>query len=281
VIRPIAMSVAHMECTSLEESLPVLTDLLGFEEVSRAGGEATLRHPSSQWQLAIHEGGQPYPDRPRHHHFGVRVEHKDEIDNAHTYLNANRDEYKLGEIDPQVTRHGSYSVHFQEPGSNWWEIECYEDILRKDSGAERLGGVRSRHWTDPITQDRLPSKGYTPQAFTHGTLGCTDADVYGKFCEEVLGLEVHKAYAQVRYLKTSTAKHFVVALTVPEPSNYSPSFRFTLSLESPEAVEQAHAELASRKSELAGIDIGDLTTDGTKASFLLRDMNGNWWELAS
>jgi len=270
-----------MECVSLEDTLPVVTDLLGFEQVSRDGGEAILKHPHSSWVLAVHEGGEAYADRPRHHHFGVRVEHKTEVDSAYNYLNAHKDEYQLGVIDPQVTRHGSYSVHFQEPGTNFWEIECYEDVLRKDSGGDRLGGVRSRHWSEEITQDRLPSKGFIPQAFTHGTLGCADSEAYGKFVEEVLGLEVHKAYANVRYFKHPTAKHFLVALQVPEPSAFSPNFRFTLTLESAQAVEDAHRELKAKQGELGVAELGSLQTNGSSASFVLKDPNGNWWELAA
>jgi catechol 2,3-dioxygenase-like lactoylglutathione lyase family enzyme len=281
MIKPVSLSMAHMECTSLDDTVPAMSDLLGFEEVSRGNGEAVMRHPHSAWGLIVHEGGEPYPDRPRHHHFGVRVEHKTEVDSAWNYLNAHRDEYKLGEIDPQVTRHGSYSVHFQEPGTNFWEIECYEDVLRKDSGGERLGGVRSRHWAEEIVQDRNPSKGFTPQAFTHGTLGCADADAYGQFVEEALGLEVHKAYANVRYFKHPSAKHFLVALQVPEPSAFSENFRFTLTLESPDAVAQAHSELAAKASELGLMELGSLRTEANGASFLLRDMNGNWWEASA
>jgi catechol 2,3-dioxygenase-like lactoylglutathione lyase family enzyme len=280
-IQPVALSTAHMEITSLEDSLPVLTDILGFQIASQGAGESTLRHPHSNWELAVHEGGEPYPDRPRHHHFGVRVEHKTEVDQAWTYLNAHRDEYKIGIIDPQITRHGSYSVHFQEPGTNFWEIECYEDVLRKDSGGERLGGVRSRHWSEPIAEGAASSRGFAAQAFTHGTLGCTDAEVYGQFAAEVLGLEVHKAYANVRYFKHPAALHFLVALQVPEVSGFSPNFRFTLTLTDAQTVEQAHADLTRRRAELGITDFTTLTIDGDNASFLLRDMNGNWWELAA
>src|SRR5262249_22587702 len=137
------------------------------------------------------------------------------------------------------------------------------------------------HWSEPIEGDRLSAKGYTTQAFTHGTLGCADADAYGKFVEEVLGLEVHRAYANVRYFKSPAAKHFLVALQVPEPSAFSPNFRFTLTLESPDAVEQAHTELAAQPNEVGLTEVSQLATDGDSASFTVRDLNGNWWELAS
>lgn len=239
-----------------------------------------MRHPHSSWTLTVHEGGEPFPDRPRHHHFGVRVEHKTEVDAAWNYLNAHGAEYQLRQVDPQVVRHGSYSIHFQEPGTNFWEIECYEDVLRKASGGERLGGVRSRHWDDADSGDLVSSRGYMPMAFTHGTLGATDADAYGHFIEDVLGLEAHRAYPKVRYIKHPGTKHFVVALEVPELNNFSPNFRFTISLESPQAVEDAHVELKAKQGKVGLTEVGDLKTDGAAASFVLRDINGNWWELA-
>lgn len=281
MIRPIALSEAHMECRSLGETLPVMTDLMAFEEVARAPGQATVKHPNTDWLLTIHEGAEGFPDRPTHHHFGVRVESKPEVDAAWEYLNVHKDEYALRHLVPQVHRHGSYSIHFQEPGTNYWEIECYEDVLRKDSGGERLGAVRSRHWDEPLPSSRFPGRGYVPQAFTHGTLGCADADSYGRFAEEVLGFEVHKAYATVRYLKHPATKYFIVCLQVDQPSTFSPNFRFTLNLESPEAVEQAHAQFAGLKGNGGVSELRPIETEGQRASFLVRDTDGNWWEYAA
>lgn len=281
MVHPVSLSSAHMECRSLNETLPVLTDLLAFEEVARTPGQVTLRHPHSVWSLTVHEGGEPFPDRPRHHHFGVRVESKREVDAALAYLEVHREEYGLLQIDPQVWRHGSYSIHFQEPGTNFWEIECYEDVLRKEAGGLRLGGVRSRHWTEPLPDAHLPGRGYVPQAFTHGTLGSADLDVCERFATEVLGLEVHRAYATARYLKHPSTKHYIVCLRVSEPSLFSPNFRFTLTLDGPDSVDDTHRWLARCKSELGLTEVRDIQTDGASPSFLIRDMDGNWWEFAA
>lgn len=280
MIQPISLSTAHMEIQSLDDSLPVLTDLLGFEQVSRSPGQAALRHHESEWVLTVHEGGEAYPDRPRHHHFGVRVETKKEIDAAWEFINVHKDEYGLLQMDPQVVRHGSYSIHFQEPGTNFWEIECYEDVLRKDSGGDRLGGVRSRHWSAANAEDRI-GRGYVPQAFTHGTLGSIDLDATERFATEVLGLEIHRAYATARYLKHPASKHYVVCLKVADPSTYSPNFRFTLTVDRPEAVEAAHQWMARSAQELGVAELRDLETTGERASFCVKDVDGNWWEVAS
>jgi catechol 2,3-dioxygenase-like lactoylglutathione lyase family enzyme len=278
MITPLALSVAHMECRSFDDSLPVLTDILGFKEVGREGDAVTLKNPNTDWLLVVHEGGDGHPDRPIHHHFGVRVEKKAEVDSAWDYITTHQEEYGLQHLIPQVNRHGSYSIHFQEPGTNYWEIECYEDVVSHNVGLDRLGGVRDRHWTTPLPAGSLPGRGWVPQAFTHGTLGCADAETYGRFAEEVLGFEVHRAYATTRYLKHPAKQHYIVCLQVEQPNNYSPNFRFTLELASPEAVEQAHARMAAAPRELGLAEVRPVAADGQRASFLVRDTDGNWWE---
>ena len=49
MIKPIALSATHMECRSLEESVPVLTDLLAFEKLTEKPGEVKLKHPNTDW----------------------------------------------------------------------------------------------------------------------------------------------------------------------------------------------------------------------------------------
>lgn len=280
MITPTALSEAHMECRSLDATVPVLTDLLAFERIAHGSGWATVKHPSTPWLLTVHEAGSDSAEKPAHHHFGVRVETKREVDAAWEYLNAHADEYGLFELKPQAYSHGSYSIHFREPGANDWEIECYEDVLRKESGALRLGGVRSRHWEAPVDESQFRGRGYVPQAFTHGTLACSDSKAYGEFLREVLGLETHDAYAHVVYLKHPATKHYVVCLERPERNERSSDFRFTLTVDSPVAVEEAHESLAAAERALGLVALGEIEGDDRRW-FLLRDADANWWEISS
>ena len=140
MIKPIALSKTHMECRDLRESLAVMTDLLAFETISETAGEATLKHPNSPWVLVLHEAGPDAPAKPMHNHWGVRVTTKEEVDKAYEYLNAHKAQYKLGAIGKPTWSHGSYSCYFVEPGTNGWEIECYEDFARKEATAQKFGG---------------------------------------------------------------------------------------------------------------------------------------------
>ncbi|HEU0166553.1 MAG TPA: VOC family protein, partial [Chloroflexota bacterium] len=168
MIRPIALSEAHLECRDVARSLPVHTDLLGFQCLDSAGDVATLRHPNTPWLLVLH-GAAGSGDKPFAHHTGVRVEHSPEIDAAYEYLDEQRQRYGLTSITKPEFSHGSYSVYLGEPGGNQWEIECYEAVLRKESGGQRLGGVRSHHW-EQAAPGAAADRGYAPLAFTHGTL---------------------------------------------------------------------------------------------------------------
>ena len=266
-----------MEVRHLAQTLPVMTDILAFEKVGVANGVATLKHPNTPWLLVVHETPDA-PEAPSEHHFGVRVEHAEEVDAAWQYINDHKDEYGLYGLKEPVFGHGSYSIHFREPGSNDWEIECYEAVLRKEAGGQRLGGVRSRHWDTPMESDRFASHGFVPQAFTHGTLHTNDAPACGRFMNEVLGLDTHNAYTKVVYVKHPDTKHFVVCLENGKPNDLDDNFRFTLTVESAEAVAEAHELLA----QTDGISkLSDVQASGEGASFLLRDADHNCWEIAA
>jgi len=278
MIKPVALAEAHMEARELSKTLPVMTDLLAFEKVSESADSVTLKHPNSPWLLVVHDAGPDAPEKPYWDHHGVRVEHKEEVDAAWEYLNVHAAEYGLYDLREPKYGHGSYSLHFREPGSNDWEIECYEDVLRKESGGTRLGGVRSHHWEAPWQSERFASHGYVPQAFTHGTLHVDDSAATTSFLQEVLGLDAHQAYSHVIYAKHPETKHFVVCLQNGQRNELSPNFRFTLTVGSPDEVEQAHKHVASTGQLHHIAELGDL---GSDPSFLLWDADRNCWEIAA
>jgi catechol 2,3-dioxygenase-like lactoylglutathione lyase family enzyme len=277
MLRSIGLTQTHMECWNLKDSVPVLTDLLAFEKVGERPGEATLKHPNTAWLLTVHE----IPDAPAkqmHNHWGVRVNTTDEVEAAYEYLTANKDKYKIDQIGKPSYNHGSYSVYFIEPGTNGWEIECYAEALRKDVWKTRVGGVRAPHWDEPMPASRFPGRGYVPQGFTHGTLATGDLKRAWEFYEKTLGLEVHQANDHVVYVKHSNTKPYIVCATRNDWRAFSPNFRFTITLESKDAVDEAYRRFASSGQELGVTDLREPAGNG---SFLLADPDKNWWEIAS
>ena len=280
MIKPIALSATHMECRNLQESLAVMTDLLAFEKIAEKPGEATLKHPNTHWQLVLHE----VPDAPvkqMHNHWGVRVVNPEEVDRAYEYLLAHKEQYKLGAIGKPTWSHGSYSCYFVEPGTNGWEIECYEAFNRKQTTAEKFGAVKMAHWDQLLPEDRFPGRGYVPQGFTHGTLVATDLDATRTFYEKVLNLDVHRFSDHVIYVKHPATKTFVVCALRKDFKVYSKNFRNTLTAESKDAVKSAYREFSAKGKELGVSELFALEESEAAASFCFRDPGSNCWEFTS
>ncbi|MBI2539282.1 MAG: hypothetical protein HYW04_05750 [Deltaproteobacteria bacterium] len=80
MLKPVGIIHGHYECRSLDETLPIFTDLLALQIVRRADGEAVLKHPNTDWLLVVHEGGPNARNKPHNNHYGFRVGHHGEID---------------------------------------------------------------------------------------------------------------------------------------------------------------------------------------------------------
>src|SRR3954465_14236834 len=99
MLRPIGLTHGHYECRSLDETLPVFTELLAMRVVERRNGTAVVRHPNTDWRLVVHESSDA-PDKPHNNHYGVRVARAEEVDAAHQYLLANKERFGLRRISP-------------------------------------------------------------------------------------------------------------------------------------------------------------------------------------
>jgi catechol-2,3-dioxygenase len=281
MIQSTALFATHMECRNLCESMAVMTDLLAFEKISENPGEATLRHPNTDWRLVLHEAGPDAPAKQMHNHWGVRVATAQEVDSAYEYLTAHKAQYKLGAIGKPTWSHGSYSCYFVEPGTNGWEIECYETVNRKEAAAQSFGKVKMPHWTEVYPEERFPGRGYVPQGFTHGTLVATDLKANHEFYTNVLGLEVHRFSTIVIYVKHPKTKTYIVCAERKDFKVFSANFRNTLTVESRDAVKDAYRELSQSGKELGVRELFPLQEVGSALSFCLRDPGTNCWEITS
>jgi catechol 2,3-dioxygenase-like lactoylglutathione lyase family enzyme len=275
------LAATHMECRDLRESLAVMTDLLAFEKISEKAGEATLKHPNTHWLLVLHEAGPDAPAKPMHNHWGVRVVSPEEVDRAYDYLVAHKSQYKLGAIGKPTWSHGSYSCYFVEPGTNGWEIECYEAFNRKQATAERFGAVKTAHWDELLPEARFPGRGYVPQGFTHGTLVSSDLEVSKNFYTNVLNLVVHRFSENVIYIKHPDTKTFVVCALRQNAPVFSVNFRNTLTVASKDAVKDAYREFSQSGKTLGVSELFELKEADDSAIFCFRDPGTNCWEIAA
>jgi catechol 2,3-dioxygenase-like lactoylglutathione lyase family enzyme len=279
VIKPTGLVHGHSECRDLDETISVLTRVLALDLVDRRDHEAVLKHPNTGWKLILHEGGAEVKDKPERNHYGVRVSNNEEVDRAYQYLLANKEKLGLKKVVKRKERAGSYSLFFVEPGGNYWEIESYEN--RHKAG---LPEPIAYPWQAKLTEERLSGCGYIPQAMTHGTMECVNLEASVKFYREALGLDVitHVPTSKPHDVKHPSTPWYVASLEVPEKNRkyLTPLQRYTVSVESLSALAVAREELLSRRDEFDITAIEEIKEIGDGQSFLLSDLNRNWWEVA-
>ncbi len=274
MLKPLGLTHGHYECRSLDETLPVLTDLLAMTVLERNNAEAVLKHPNTAWRLVVHEGGPHAPDKPHNNHYGVRVAHAPEVDAAHAYLEANKARFGLRRVSPPRSQHFARSVYFEEPGGNTLEIEYYAPQAAAEGRA-----IARPHWSRELKQSDFPGRGYVPQALTHGTLESDDKEASAAFYSGVLGLQIAGGGRLSVYVKHAATPWYLVVLPIKQRKKFlRPANRFTLTLASAMEVEQAHAELRSMKDVT---EVQPLERRDGGASFLFCDLNRNWWELSA
>jgi catechol 2,3-dioxygenase-like lactoylglutathione lyase family enzyme len=277
MLNPTGLIRGHYECRSFSQTIPILNDLLALEVVDEKRREKTLKHPNTDWRLVIHENGPDAPIKPMRNHYGVRVTNNAEVDGATDYLERKKAEFGIKVIKPR-TNHNAYSVHFYEPGGNYWEIESYEHAV--ETG---MGKTTNPHWIRPLPTEKFSGKGYVPQALTHGTLENDDLAVSECFYRDVLGLEVVKLWPSSCYVKHPATPWYVVCIQALKQNRQPLSRyqRFTLAVDSANAVHDAY-RLFEANLRLWKINaLEEIEASGDGASFLFSDLDGNWWEVTS
>jgi catechol 2,3-dioxygenase-like lactoylglutathione lyase family enzyme len=277
VLKPTGLIHGHYECRSFEQTIPILSDILALEVIGDTNGAKILKHPNTGWRLVVHENGPDAPIKPMRNHYGVRVTTNAEVDRATEYLERKREEFGIKVIKPREN-HNAYSVHFYEPGGNYWEIESYENAV--ETG---LGKTTNPHWSHPLPRERFSGKGYVPQALTHGTLENEDIHASEGFYRDVLGLEVVKLWPSSCYVKHPATPWYVVCIQALKQNRQPLSRyqRFTLALDSAARVHEAYRSFEANRRAWRIDHLEPIEESAAGTFFLFSDLNGNWWEISS
>jgi catechol 2,3-dioxygenase-like lactoylglutathione lyase family enzyme len=275
MLKPIGLTEGHYECRSLDETLPIFTDLLALEIVERKDKQATVKHPNTEWRLVVHEGGPTASNKPHSNHYGFRVSSPKEIPKAYEYISEHKNQYKIKSVTKPHEAHFAYSIYFKEPGGNDLEIEYYNPAAIKHGRK-----IAAPHWSSPLPEEKFPGRGYVPQAMTHGTLNCDDKEVNDRFMAEVLGLEIIGGGRTSTYVTAPSGPWYVVVLPTTHRDYLSPANRFTLKVASAEEVADAHKEFSTKGKEIGITELWDLEENG-RTHFIFSDLSKNWWEVTS
>ncbi|MFQ5902963.1 MAG: VOC family protein [Candidatus Binatia bacterium] len=276
MLKPVGLIHGHYECRSLEETIPVFTDLLALEVVERKDGQVVVKHPNTDWLLVVHEGGPNSPNKPHNNHYGFRVANHEEIEAAYQYISAHKERYRIRTISRPHETHFAHSVYFKEPGGNDLEIEYYDPRALAEGRSHA-----APHWKVPLEESRFPGRGYVPQAMSHGTLQCDDKAASDCFYREVLGLQIIGGGRTSTYIRHPSTPWYIVVLPGRKRDYLSPVNRFTLEVASPEDVEDAHREFAASGKKIGITELEDTRVNGGEVSFIFSDLDCNWWEVAA
>jgi Glyoxalase/Bleomycin resistance protein/Dioxygenase superfamily len=275
MIKPIGLTEGHYECRSLDETLPIFTDLLATQVIERTEKQAVVKHPNTAWRLVIHEGGPNAANKPHTNHYGFRVASSKEIPQAYEYISDHKAQYKIKSVTKPHEAHFAYSIYFKEPGGNDLEIEYYNPAAIKQGRK-----IAAPHWETPLTEEQFPGRGYIPQAMTHGTLNCDDKETSDKFLEHVLGLSIIGGGRMSTYITVPSGPWYVVVLPTTHRDYLTAANRFTLKVAFADEVADAHKEFSTKGKQLGIHDLWDLQENG-RTSFIFSDINKNWWEVTS
>ena len=276
MLRPVGLTHGHYECRSLDDTLPIFKELLALEVVNRHNGEAVLKHPNTDWLLVVHEGGPNARNKPHNNHYGFRVAHHEEIERAYSYIDAQKDKYRIKTVTKPHEAHFAYSIYFKEPGGNDLEIEYYNP-----NAVQHGRRIAATPWKQLMPEDRFPGRGYVPQAMSHGTLQCDNKEVSDRFYKEVLGLDIVGGGRHSTYIKHPSTPWYIVVLPMPHRDYLAPVNRFTLKLGTPDEVEKAHGEFSKAANPYGITETWDLERKNGRLSFLFADLDKNWWELTA
>ena len=115
---------------------------------------------------------------------------------------------------------------------------------------------------------------------SHGTLESADLQESRRFYEEVLGLTVRQFVPVSIHIDTGDG-YMYAAVHAPKATRAMPVYyRNTLLFGAREAIDEAYDVVVRVQSEYGIQEIAPPTSSGARYSFLLRDLDGNWWELA-
>jgi catechol 2,3-dioxygenase-like lactoylglutathione lyase family enzyme len=274
LLKPVGLIHGHYECRSLDDTLPLFTDLLACDVLQHDGAMAAVRHPNTDWTLVMHEAGPGAPDKPHGNHYGFRVADHREIEAAWKYIDAHKDQYGLTSLSTPQGGHFAYSIYMQESGGNTIEIEYYNTKAAKHGRKVAAG-----HWDSLLTEDRFPGRGYIPQALSHGTAECDDKKASNAFYTEILGLDIVGGGNVSTYIGHPDTPWYIVVLPSRERSYLRAVNRYTIKLATPSAVASAYDGIG--KLDAGVTKLGDFHEANGEAWFVLSDLDYNWWEITS
>ena len=122
---PYRLSHGTLECRSLVATRPFYEEFLGFDCV-RHGRRSMLLRKGGYWAIVCVEAGDKIRPQGLWNHWGLDLESKEAVDDAHGRAHEFSETYGIDKITQPGMRHGTYQFHFRDQDGNWWEFQFVE-----------------------------------------------------------------------------------------------------------------------------------------------------------
>lgn len=131
IVKPYVLSHGTMECYSLKESRKFYEEFLGLECVRHAKPAMVVRCGMKFHVVCVEVGSAVHPCNVLNH-WGIDVQSKEAVDEAHQNAIKYKDKYKIRQVLPPVSQHGVYSFYIEDLDHNWWEVQYYSSFQHDD-----------------------------------------------------------------------------------------------------------------------------------------------------
>src|SRR5215831_8096917 len=132
VVKPHLLSHGTLECRALKETRRFYEEFLGLECVRHAP-QAMHARCGIKFSIVCVEVGDAVRPMGILNHWGLEVESRAAVEQAHKDAVAMRDRYRIGRITDPSNRHGVYSFYLEDLDGNYWEIEHYDGSVHEDA----------------------------------------------------------------------------------------------------------------------------------------------------
>lgn len=114
------LSHGTVECHDLARARRFYEEVLGFEVVQTSKISLMMRHGKGTIIACVETRRKTAAGV--YSHFGLDVNDKAAVDEAHKLLTGARKEYGIKKITRPLFQHGTYSFYLIDVDDNWWEI---------------------------------------------------------------------------------------------------------------------------------------------------------------
>lgn len=116
-------------------------------------------------------------------------------------------------------------------------------------------------------------------SLSHGTLETRDLAGARRFYNEFLGLETVQRGEMAIWLRCGGGWMVACVKTGDSMLALPPDVRWCLDMETADQVQDAHEAATRLKDEYGMTEITPVTQSGDQTSFLICDLDRNWWEI--